>query len=96
MMQYAKVQIHKQKPLLPAVKEKVDQSLNESLDLTERELHCPYCGWYINTLYSDCSGHFKAKCHNCKAITVFNLSYFRRHKRSLDGSHAERLRKYWR
>ena len=79
-MQYAKVQTHKQKPLLPEVKAKLDLSLTESSELTERELHCPYCGWYINTLYSDCRGHFKAKCNHCKAITVFNLSYFRRRK----------------
>lgn len=93
-MQYAKVQVHKQKPLLPEVKQKIELSLTESCDLTERELHCPYCGWYINTIYSDCSGHFKAKCYNCKEITVFNLSYFRRHKRFLENEHPRKQRRY--
>ena len=93
-MQCAKVQAHKQKPLLPEVKQKIDRSLTESRDLTERELHCPYCGWYINTLYSDCSGHFKAKCYNCKEITVFNLSYFRRHKRFLENERPRKQRRY--
>ena len=49
-MHYTKVKAHRQKPLLPEVKEKLDRSLTETNGLTERELHCPYCGWYINTL----------------------------------------------
>ena len=95
-MQCAKVQVYKQKPLLPEVKQKIELSIAESRNLTERELHCPYCGWYINTLYSDCSGHFKAKCNNSKEITVFNLSYFRRHNRFIGNEHPRKQRRYTR
>lgn len=95
-MQCARVQTHKQRPLSPVVKEKLDRSLMESRELTERELYCPYCGWYINTLYSDCSGHFKAKCHNCKEITVFNLSYFRRVKRYREYNLRRKSRRFYR
>ena len=42
---------------------------------------CPHCSRFIATLYSDISGHFKAKCGNCKTITIFNLGYFRRVRR---------------
>ena len=94
MMQVAKVQTNKQRPILPEVKEKLDRSYTESLDLTQRELHCPHCGWYISTLYSDCSGHFKAKCPHCKAITIYNLGYFRRQKRYYEDRFYERKPKF--
>lgn len=76
-MQKAPIRDYKRKPLLPEVKAKLDRSYAESLDLSERELRCPHCGRYIATLYSDVSGHFKAKCQNCKTITIFNLACFR-------------------
>ena len=79
-MQTAQVREYKCRPLAPEVRDKLERSHQESLDLTERELRCPHCLRYMATLYSDISGHFKAKCGNCKKHTIFNLGYFRRHK----------------
>lgn len=34
----------------------------EAEDLQERDLLCPVCGFRIQTLYSDASGHLRVKC----------------------------------
>lgn len=81
MIQQAPIRAYKMKPMSQEVQSKVERSYHESIDLIERELHCPYCRRYIATLFSDASGHFKMKCKNCKAITVFNMGYFRRVRR---------------
>lgn len=53
----------------------------EAEDLQERDLLCPVCGFRIQTLYSDVSGHLRVKCPKCKGIHILNLAYFRRIKR---------------
>lgn len=77
-MQPAQIREYKCRPLTSEMYDKLERSHQESLDLTERELRCPYCHRYMATLYSDVAGHFKAKCDNCKKYTIFNLGYFRR------------------
>jgi phage FluMu protein Com len=59
----------------------------EAEDLQERDLFCPVCGFRIQTLYSDASGHLRVKCPKCKGIHILNLAYFRRIKRV--GSYAK-------
>lgn len=61
----------------------------EAEDLQERDLLCPVCGFRIQTLYSDVSGHLRVKCPKCKGIHILNLAYFRRVKRI--GSYARFL-----
>lgn len=61
----------------------------EAEDLQERDLLCPVCGFRIQTLYSDASGHLCVKCPKCKGIHILNLAYFRRVKRI--GSYARFL-----
>jgi phage FluMu protein Com len=61
----------------------------EAEDLQERDLLCPLCGFRIQTLYSDASGHLRVKCPKCKGIHILNLAYFRRIKRI--GSYARLL-----
>lgn len=78
MVQPTAVRAYRMKPMTPEVQTKVALSYTESLDLRERELKCPHCGRYIASLFLDSSGHFKLKCPNCKAATVYNLGYFRR------------------
>lgn len=56
------------------------QSRLESDSLNERDLLCPECGFRIQTLYSDASGHLRVKCPKCKGIFILNLAYFRRVK----------------
>lgn len=77
-MQQASVRTYRQKPMNAETQDKVLRSRAEILDLSERELRCPYCNHFIMTLYSDVMGHLKAKCDHCKQITTYNLGYFRR------------------
>lgn len=88
-MQQAQIRDYKRKPLVPEVQDKLERSYRESLDLSERELRCPHCNYYILSVFSDVSGHFKAKCNNCKTISIFNLGYFRRFKRYDDIRHRK-------
>jgi len=81
MIQTATIREHKRKPMNTETREKLDRCYQESLDLTERELRCPYCNRYLATLYSDTAGHFKTVCKNCKSTIIFNLGYFRRARR---------------
>jgi len=81
MRQTAAIREHKRKPLAPEMKVRLERSYQESLDLMERELHCPYCNYYLATLYSDAAGHLTASCKNCKSIITFNLACFRRRRR---------------
>lgn len=80
-VQQVPIKTYKVKRMQPETQEKISLSLAESADLSERELRCPYCRRYIATLFSDASGHFKAKCGNCKNITTYNMGYFRRARR---------------
>ena len=78
MIQQTPIRAYKTRPMPSDVKRKVECSYRESIGLNERELRCPHCNRYIVSLFSDVSGHLKAKCSNCKTITTFNLGYFRR------------------
>ena len=79
-MQEVSVRTHKLKPMTEELRRKVELSYEESVSLDERELHCPHCGRYLMTLFSDVSGHLKSKCPACKSLTTFNLGCFRRVK----------------
>lgn len=87
MMQKPLIRTYRQKPMTAEKQEKVELSHTESLDLTERELRCPYCNYFIMTLFSDATGHLKAKCDHCKQITTYNLGYFRRGRRYRQNRH---------
>ena len=52
----------------------------ESDSLKERDLLCPECGFRIQTIYSDATGHLRIKCPKCKGVFILNLAYFRRVK----------------
>ncbi len=58
-------------------------SLDECEDMETRELVCPNCGYNIQTLYGDISGHLRFKCNKCKGEYTVNLKYFRRRKRPI-------------
>ncbi len=89
-MQRTEIRTYRQKPMSDVTREKVEHSHEESLDLTERELRCPYCNYFIMTLYSDVKGHLRAKCDHCKQITTYNLGYFRRvHSSQLKFKHSK-------
>ena len=47
------------------------------MDLTEREVLCPYCKFPVSRVFSDAKGHLRAKCPKCKGTAIVNLAYFR-------------------
>jgi len=69
------------KPLSPEVSEKIRKSEAECDDLTLRDVHCPHCGFLLDQVYSDASGHRQIRCRKCKTVTIMNMAYFRRVKR---------------
>ena len=63
---------------VPDVRRGLMLSRIEADTLKERDLLCPECGFRIQTLYSDISGHLRVKCPKCKGIHILNFAYFRR------------------
>ena len=51
-------------------------STEECVNLTEREVKCPYCHFPLTHVFSDASGHLRVKCPKCKGTAIVNLAYF--------------------
>lgn len=69
------------KVLTPEVMEKLLKSKQEAELLTMRDIHCPYCGYLVDKVCSDISGHKQIYCKKCKQEYLINLGYFRRQKK---------------
>lgn len=70
-------------PIPPASPERqlrLEQSAQESANLTLRDVRCPRCNYLIIRVYSDTVGHIRPKCPKCKAVDTLNLAYFRRQR----------------
>lgn len=52
-------------------------SREETQGLQLREIRCPYCGFIIDKVFSDATGHKMITCRKCKAEYPINLGYFR-------------------
>lgn len=59
------------------VKTRLLRSRIEAESLKERDIFCPICGYKIQRVYSDATGHLSVKCQKCKNIHILNLAYFR-------------------
>jgi uncharacterized protein YbaR (Trm112 family) len=59
---------------------KLSISRRESAALTLREIHCPYCSFLVEKVFSDATGHKMVYCRKCKTEYPINLGYFRRMK----------------
>ena len=68
------------RPIPPDVRRKLLQSRIEADELSQREIRCPHCGFLIQKVYSDATGHLSIKCQKCKSVSVLNLAYFRKAK----------------
>lgn len=55
-------------------------SHEECVDLTEREVLCPYCRFPLTHVFSDARGHLRVKCPKCKGTAIVNLAYFYKSK----------------
>ena len=60
---------------------KIELSRLEVEGMEKRDLKCPICGFRIEGVYADRTGHAEVKCRKCKFEGPLNLSYFRRQKR---------------
>ena len=66
----------------PEVQERLRLSRLGAETLQERDIRCPTCGFRIQRVYSDATGHLSVKCQKCKNIHILNLAYFRSIRRS--------------
>lgn len=60
---------------------KLDDSRQEAMSLALRDINCPYCGFLVERVFSDITGHKMVFCKKCKEEYPVNLGYFRRMKR---------------
>lgn len=60
---------------------KIELSRLEVEGMEKRDLKCPICGFRIEGVYADRTGHAEVKCRKCKFEGPLNLSYFRRQKK---------------
>lgn len=75
----------------PETMEKVRRSKQECEFLTKREVRCPHCGFLVDYVFSDVSGHREIKCRKCKRSTIMNMAYFRRVKRKTYPTYRRRM-----
>lgn len=66
--------------LSPDVLRKLSASHRETAALTLREIHCPFCSFMVEKVFSDATGHKMVYCRKCKSEYPINLGYFRRMK----------------
>ncbi len=71
--------------IAPEIEHRLLLSRVEAEELNERDILCPVCGFRIQRVFSDATGHFRVKCRKCKNVHVLNLAYFRRFKRRRSG-----------
>ena len=48
------------------------------------------CGFRIQRVFSDATGHLSVKCQKCKNVHILNLAYFRRIRRNGYGRNCRR------
>ncbi len=61
---------------------KLGDSRREAAGLTLREIHCPYCGFLVEKVFSDATGHKMVYCRKCKTEYPINLGYFRKMRKA--------------
>ena len=62
----------------PEIQKRLLLSRVEAESLKERDILCPTCGFRIQRVFSDATGHLSVKCQKCKNVHILNLAYFRR------------------
>ena len=67
--------------LTKMVQDKLLKSKLETTALTMRNIYCPFCGYLVEKVFSDISGHKQVYCKKCKEEYIINLGYFRRQRR---------------
>lgn len=80
------------KTVPPEIMRKLHLSKQEASILTLREIKCPYCGYLIERVFSDITGHKMVYCKKCKEEYPVNLGYFRRMKMWRHSRHLKQER----
>ena len=57
-------------PPTPEVLRKIILSGQEVEGMEKRDLNCPICGFRIEGMYQDRTGHAEVKCRKCKATMI--------------------------
>ncbi len=86
------VQTYCQTPVSQDVLYKLRLSSQETEGLSLREIRCPYCGYLVERVFSDVTGHKMVHCRKCKEEYSVNLGYFRRtdFRKKYDGLYNHR------
>ena len=71
-----------QTQVAPEIQKRLLLSRVEAESLKERDILCPTCGFRIQRVFSDATGHLSVKCQKCKNVHILNLAYFRRIRRN--------------
>lgn len=85
---------HQKQEPPPEVRHKLSCSLQETLKLTLRDINCPYCGYLVERVFSDITGHKMVFCKKCKEEYPVNLGYFRRMKQHRTLAYYRRERQH--
>ena len=81
-----------QTQVAPEIQKRLLLSRVEAESLKERDILCPTCGFRIQRVFSDATGHLSVKCQKCKNVHILNLAYFRRIHRNGYGRNCRRRR----
>ncbi len=86
------LQVYRQTSVSQDALYKLDLSRSETEGLSLRDIRCPYCGYLVERVFSDVTGHKMVHCRKCKEEYPVNLGYFRRVNRpkKYDGFHYHR------
>ena len=66
-----------QTQVAPEIQKRLLLSRVEAESLKERDILCPICGFRIQRVFSDATGHLSVKCQKCKFEGVLSPAYFR-------------------
>ena len=83
-----------QAKIAPDTRKRLLLSRIEAESLKERDILCPTCGFRIQRVFSDATGHLSVKCQKCKNVHILNLAYFRRIRQKRCGRQSKVMMKY--
>lgn len=86
------VKMHRQTSVSKDNLYKLRLSRHETEGLSLRDIRYPYCGYLVERVFSDVTGHKMVHCRKCKEEYPVNLGYFRRasYQKKYDGFHFHR------
>ena len=62
-----------QTQVAPEIQKRLLLSRVEAESLKERDILCPTCGFRIQRVFSDATGHLSVKCQKCKNVHILEI-----------------------